>query len=144
MQINDIQHFEIAKSCILVNNMIMLNMKQNTHAVVKLWRFQEFYNKPRLLINMHDITNKNNSAHLRAMGYQYTPIWHVSYVLTLRFRVYKLGVTHTHSHTYRLVSYYARGLYCLPFCIKLLTFTINSPIHVDRGLIVPILLSTED
>ena len=68
MHINDIQHFEIAKSCILVNNMIMLNMKQNTHAVVKLWRFQEFYIKPRLLINMHDITNKNNNAHLRAMG----------------------------------------------------------------------------
>ena len=99
MHINDIQHFEIAKSCILVNNMITLHMKQNTHAVVKLWRFQEFYIKPRLLINMHDITNKNNSAHLRAMGYQCTPIWHVSYVLTLRFRVYKLGVTDTHTHS---------------------------------------------
>ena len=36
MHINDIQHFEIAKSCLLVNNMTMLNMKQNTHAVVKL------------------------------------------------------------------------------------------------------------
>ena len=60
MHINDIQHFEIAKTCILVNNMNMLNMKQNTYAVVKLWRFQEFYIKPRLLINMHDITNKNS------------------------------------------------------------------------------------
>ena len=52
-------------------------MKQNTHVVVKLWRFQEFYIKPHLLINIHDIiyarTNKNNSAHLRAMGYQCTP-----------------------------------------------------------------------
>ena len=36
MHINDIQHFEIAKSCILVNNMIMLNMKQNRHTVIKL------------------------------------------------------------------------------------------------------------
>ena len=90
MHINDIQHFEMAKTCILVNNMTMLNMKQNTHAVVKLWRFQEFYIKPRLLINMHDITNKNNSAHLQAMGYQCTPKLHVSYVSFLRFRVYKL------------------------------------------------------
>ena len=69
MHINDIQHFEIAKSCILVNNMIMLNMNQNTHAVVKLWRFQEFYIKPRPLINMHDIIMKNNWAHLRTVGY---------------------------------------------------------------------------
>ena len=36
MHINDIQHFKIAKTCILVTNMIMLNMKQNTHVVVKL------------------------------------------------------------------------------------------------------------
>ena len=34
--------------------MITPNMKQNKHAVVKLWRFQDFYIKPRLLINMHD------------------------------------------------------------------------------------------
>ena len=49
--------------------MITLNMKQNRHAVVKLWRFQDFYIKPRLLINMHDIDTKNNRAHLRGMGY---------------------------------------------------------------------------
>ena len=90
MHINDIQHFKIAKTCILVNNMIMLNMKHNKHAVMKLWRFQDFYIKPRLLINMHDIDTKNNRAHLRVMGYQCTPIWHVSYVSFLRFRVYKL------------------------------------------------------
>ena len=36
MQINDIQHFDIAKTCTLVNNMNMLNMKQNTHVVIKL------------------------------------------------------------------------------------------------------------
>ena len=96
MHINDIQHFKIAKTCILVTNMIMLNMKQNTHVVVKLWRFQEFYIKPRLLINMHDITNKNNSAHLRVMGYQCTPKLHVSYVSFMSFRVYKLFQTKSH------------------------------------------------
>ena len=119
MHINDIQHFKIAKTCILVNNMIMLNMKQNIHVVVKLWRFQEFYIKPRLLINMHDITNKNNSAHLRAMGYQCTPIWHVSYVLTLRFRVYKLGVTHTHRQTHTGMFYLHSGAtIVLPFVLN--------------------------
>ena len=74
MQINDIQHFDIVKMCILANNINTLHMKQNRHAVVKLWRFQDFYIKPCLLINMHDITNKNNSAHLRHMRYQCTPI----------------------------------------------------------------------
>ena len=78
MHINDIQHFDIIKTYILANNMITLNMKQNRHPVVKIWRFQDFYIKPRLLINMHDITKKINSAHLRTMGYQCTPIWHVS------------------------------------------------------------------
>ena len=90
MHINDIQHFEIIKTCILANNMIMPNMKQNWHVVVKLWRFQDFYIKPRLLINMHDIANKNNSAHLLVMGYQCTPKLHVSYASFLSFRVYKL------------------------------------------------------
>ena len=75
---------------ILANNMLTLNMKHNKHVVVKLWRFQDFYIKPRLLINMHDIANKNNSAHLRVMGYQRTPKLHVSYVSFLSFRVYKL------------------------------------------------------
>ena len=68
MHINDIQHFEIIKTWILANNMTMPNMKQNRHVVVKLWRFHDFYIKPRLLINMHDIANKNNSAHLRAIS----------------------------------------------------------------------------
>ena len=58
---------------ILANNMITPNMKQDKHAVVKLWRFQDFYIKPRLLINMHDTDTKINRAHLRAMGYQCTP-----------------------------------------------------------------------
>ena len=44
-------------------------MKQNKHAVMKLWRFQDFYIKPCLLINMHDIDPKSNRAHLWAMGY---------------------------------------------------------------------------
>ena len=90
MQMNDIQHFDIVKTCILANNINTLNMKQNRHAVVKLWRFQDFYIKPRLLINMHDITNKNNSAHLRPMGYQCIPIGYVSYLSFLKFRVHKL------------------------------------------------------
>ena len=90
MQINDIQHFHIVKTCILANNINTLNMKQNRHAVVKLWRFQDFYIKPRLLINMHDITNKNNSAHLRPMGYQCITIGYVSYLSFLKFRVHKL------------------------------------------------------
>ena len=59
MHINDIQHFDIIKSYIQANNMITLNMKQNRHPVVKLYGFQDLYIKPRLLINMHDITNKN-------------------------------------------------------------------------------------
>ena len=70
--------------------MFTLNMKHNKHAVMKLWRFQDFYIKPCLLINMHDIANKNNSAHLRVMGYQCTPKLHVSYVSFMSFRVYKL------------------------------------------------------
>ena len=78
MHINDIQHFDIIKTYILANNMITLNMKQNRYPVVKIWRFQDFYIKPRLLINMHDITKKIKSAHLWTMGYQCTPIWHVS------------------------------------------------------------------
>ena len=90
MHINDIQHFEIIKTGILANNMIMPNMKQNWYVIVKLWRFQDLYIKPRLLINMHDIANKSNSAHLRATGYQCTPKLHVSYVSFLSFRVYKL------------------------------------------------------
>ena len=90
MHINDIQHFDIIERYILANNIITLNMKQNKHAVMKLWRFQDLYIKPRLLINMHDIANKNNSAHLRVMGYQCTPKLHVSYVSFMSFRVYKL------------------------------------------------------
>ena len=90
MHNNDIQHFDIIEMYTLANNMFTLNMKQNKHAVVKLWRFQDFYIKPRLLINMHDIANKSNSAHLRAMGYQCAPKLHVSYVSFLSFRVYKL------------------------------------------------------
>ena len=74
MHINDIQHFDIINTYTLANNIITLNMKQNGHPVVKLYRFQDFYIKPRLLINMHAMTNKNNSAHLRPMGYQCTPI----------------------------------------------------------------------
>ena len=90
MHINDIQHFDIIEMYILANNMFTLNVKHNKHAVMKLWRFQDFYIKPRLLINMHDIDTKNNRAHLRVMGYQCTPKLHVSYVSFLRFRVYKL------------------------------------------------------
>ena len=90
MHINDIQHFDIIEMYILANNMFTLNVKHNTHVVVKLWRFQEFYIKPRLLINMHDIDTKNNRAHLWVMGYQCTPKLHASYASFLRFRIYKL------------------------------------------------------
>ena len=72
MRINDIQHFDIIEMYILANNIITLNMKQNKQAVMKLWRFQDFYIKSCLLIlNMHDIDTKNNRAHLQVMGYQY-------------------------------------------------------------------------
>ena len=93
MQINDIQHFDIAKTYIPANNIKTLNTKENKHPVVKLWRFQDFYIKPCLLINMHDITNKNNSAHLRPMGLSVYPIGYVSF---LRFRIHKLLWTKSH------------------------------------------------
>ena len=74
MHINEFQNFDILTSYILPNNMIILNMKQNRHPVVTLKTFQDYHIKPCLLINMHDITNKINSAHLRPMGYHCTPI----------------------------------------------------------------------
>ena len=58
MQINDIQHFDIVKTYIPANNINTQHMNQNRHPVVKLWRFQDFNIKPRLLINMYDITKK--------------------------------------------------------------------------------------
>ena len=55
------------------NNVITLNIKQNRHAFVKfdLKTFTSI--KPSLLLNMHNITNTKNSAHLWAMAYQCTP-----------------------------------------------------------------------
>ena len=53
----------------LANNIIIPNMKQNRQMVVEIWEFQDFYIKPRPLINMHDIIAKENSAHLQTMSY---------------------------------------------------------------------------
>ena len=36
MHVNEIQHFDTIKTSILANNIIILNMKQNKHVVVKL------------------------------------------------------------------------------------------------------------
>ena len=71
MQINDIQHFDIVKTYIPANSINTLNMKQNRQPVVKFGRFQDFYVKPHPLINMHDITNKHISAHLRPTSYRF-------------------------------------------------------------------------
>ena len=56
------------------------NMKENEQTVVEIWAFPDFYIKPRLLINMHDIITKTNRAHLRTISYLCTtyhinPMW---------------------------------------------------------------------
>ena len=58
----------------LANNISKLNMKPNTLVVVQILAFQDFYIKPRLLINMHDITTKNNRDHLHALCAKYDMI----------------------------------------------------------------------
>ena len=74
MHINEFHNFNIITSHILTSKIITLNMKQNRHPIVELETFQDFHINLCLLINMHDIINKINRAHLRPMGYQCTPI----------------------------------------------------------------------
>ena len=69
MNINEIQDFYITNVYTLAIYIIMPNMKQNGHTVLKIWAFQDFYIKPRPLINMHDIITKNNMAHQWTIGY---------------------------------------------------------------------------
>ena len=105
MHINNIQHFDTIKMYILGNNMITLNIKQNRHPVVQLRKFSDFYIKPRLLINMHDITNKTNSAHLRPMDYQCTP--HMMCILCIVIEISRPQASrNTHTpHTHILVNH---------------------------------------
>ena len=70
--INEIERFYTMSMWTLANNIIIPHMIQNGQTVVEIWAFQDFYIKPRLLINMDDIITKNNRAHYRAMGYHYT------------------------------------------------------------------------
>ena len=77
--------------CILANNMTTLNMKQNRHAVGKLCKFQDFYIKPCLLINMYDIDTKNNRAHLLNMSCIRCTVLQISCLQARRN-------THTHTH----------------------------------------------
>ena len=64
-----------------------------------MFLIQDFYSKPRLLINMHDndpvtaMIPKNNRAHLRTMAYLGTTHVIFSSVRFLRYRVYELAVT---------------------------------------------------
>ena len=44
---------------IVANNIITLNKTQNTH--MQIMNISRFNNKPRLLINMHDITNNQKA-----------------------------------------------------------------------------------
>ena len=92
--------------------------------------FKIFTLSPAYSLICMTVANKNNSAHLRAMGYlgtKYSMTCILVYRL-LRYRVYKLGVTHTHSCVFAI--YLPRTANCLLFCIKLLTLTltITSPI----------------
>ena len=56
----------------LVNYKLVPNMKYNRVLFIDILAFKDFYNRPRLLINMQDIVTKINSAHLRTMDYTCT------------------------------------------------------------------------
>ena len=63
MHINDLDQFYTMTMYTLPNNTIMPSMKENISLVVEIRAFQDFYFMPHLLINIHEITNKINSAH---------------------------------------------------------------------------------
>ena len=101
MHINEIERFYTMSMWTLANNIIIPHMIQNGQTVVEIWAFQDFYIKPRLLINMHDIITKINRAHLRAMGYLCTtydinPMCH-SWDIVLTSLCYIHTLTHTHT-----------------------------------------------
>ena len=95
---------------------------------------------------MHDITNKNNSAHLLPMGYQCTPIGYVSYIVIEISRQQARRNTHIHTHTHtNLFLLPTEDRIVLPFVLNLtLILTITSPIVVYRGPYQSLEMLTED